>query len=380
MKILHITPAFYMAHIYGGPIESVYKLCHYLVLNGCEVRVLTTDANGVDKVLDVDKGREIEIDKSLYVRYCRRIMRHSVSPTLTRLLPFYVHWADVVHLTAVYSFPTIPTLMTCMALGKPVVWSPRGALQRWERSSRGRVKKVWERICRAVAPRRLVLHVTSEEEAQESHERLPGVETVIIPNGIEIPEKVTLVCGKGMLRLLYLGRLHPKKGIENQLEACKILIGGSGMPWSLTIAGAGDPNYTRTIRTKIQDLGLSERVKMVGEVIGAAKQRLFENADITVMPSYTENFGMVVAEALAHGVPVIVSKGTPWRRVEEMGCGVWVENDPESLAKAIERMSGMPLGEMGQRGREWMEKEFSWNDRARDMMKLYETLQGKNRT
>jgi glycosyltransferase involved in cell wall biosynthesis len=152
------------------------------------------------------------------------------------------------------------------------------------------------------------------------------------------------------------------------------------MPWSLTIAGAGDPNYTRTIRTKIQDLGLSERVKMVGEVIGAAKQRLFENADITVMPSYTENFGMVVAEALAHGVPVIVSKGTPWRRVEEMGCGVWVENDPESLAKAIERMSGMPLGEMGQRGREWMEKEFSWNDRARDMMKLYETLQGKNRT
>jgi glycosyltransferase involved in cell wall biosynthesis len=77
---------------------------------------------------------------------------------------------------------------------------------------------------------------------------------------------------------------------------------------------------------------------------------------------------------LAHGVPVIASKGTPWRRVEGMGCGLWVENDPESLAKAIERMSKMPLREMGQRAREWMEKEFSWSDRAQDMMKLYESL------
>jgi len=83
---------------------------------------------------------------------------------------------------------------------------------------------------------------------------------------------------------------------------------------------------------------------------------------------------MVVAEALAYGVPVIVSKGTPWKRLEEIGCGLWVDNDPESLAKSIEQMSRMPLREMGQRGREWMAKEFSWPLIAEKMTDLYKSL------
>ena len=83
---------------------------------------------------------------------------------------------------------------------------------------------------------------------------------------------------------------------------------------------------------------------------------------------------MVVAEALAHSVPVIASKGTPWQRVEKMGCGLWVGNDPNSLARAIRQMSAMPLREMGQRGRQWMQDEFSWDRVARDMAELYRNL------
>jgi len=376
MKVLQITPAFYPAYVYGGPIECVYLLSRQLVHHGCEVWVLTTDANGPDKVLDVAKDREVELAKDLRVRYCRRVMRHTVSPALLRAIPPYVRRVDLVHLTAVYSFPTIPTLIVCRVLGKPVVWSPHGSLQRWKGSRRSKLKAFWEWVCRAVAPKTLMLHTTSEQEAQAARERFPDADVMVIPNCVQIPEQVTHVEGRGMLRLLYLGRLDPKKGIENLLQACKILNRNYGEAWSLTIAGAGDRPYTESLRDRIAVLSLQQQVRMIGEVAGDAKERLFEKADIVVVPSFTENFGLVVAEALAHEVPVIASRGTPWSRLEEMGCGLWVNNDPESLAKAIERISRLPRREMGQRGREWMRAEFSWDHGAREMLSCYKRLVG----
>jgi len=396
MKLLHVTPSFYPAHNYGGPIIAFYHLCQSLAELGCDVRVLTTDAHGTDTVIDVEKEREVEIAERLHVRYCKRRMRHSVSPTLVRLLPHYIQWADVVHLTAVYNFPTIPTLIACRIFRKPVVWSPHGVLQRWAGSRRTKAKAVWEWVCRVVAPNTLMLHTTSEQEAQESRERFPNVEVAVIPYCIQIPEQATHVDGSGVLRLLYLGRLDPKKGIENLLAACKLLKERATLSWSLTIAGVGEARYTESLQAKIRELGFaghgdvhphaplshqsatgrekacSGTVQMVGQVLGEAKEHLFENADIMVVPSYTENFGVVVAEALVRGVPVIASTGTPWRRLEEMGCGFWVHNDPESVAKAIERMSRLSLRELGRRGREWAKQEFRCDMKAQDMIECYE--------
>jgi len=112
-------------------------------------------------------------------------------------------------------------------------------------------------------------------------------------------------------------------------------------------------------------------VEILGPVLSEAKKVLFECSDVALVPSYTENFGIVVAEALAHGVPVIASKGTPWSRLEEMRCGVWVDNDLESLANAIRNINTMPLQDMGRRGREWMENEFSWRSVTNQMLALY---------
>lgn len=374
LKILHVTPSFYPAVVYGGPTYSVYELCRSLVRQGCRVRVLTTDANGPGAALKISTKESLEVSPGLFVRYCHRVADVSISPMLLRLLVAQVRWADVVHLMAVYSFPTIPTLLACKIVRKPVVWSPRGMLQRWEGTSRPQLKVMWEKVCQIAAPKGLVLHATSEEEARESRHRLPGLETVVVPNGVDIPNRILSRNCNPKLRLLFLGRLHPKKGIENLLSAYNIVNRTSGMTSSLVIAGAGEKQYTETIKTRIEELGLSDKVKMMGRVAGEAKEKLFENVSVVVVPSHTENFGLVVAEALAHGVPVIASRGTPWQRIEEIGCGLWVENDPESLAAAIKRISLMPLRDMGLRGREWMQKEFAWDLVAEEMIQVYRNI------
>lgn len=100
----------------------------------------------------------------------------------------------------------------------------------------------------------------------------------------------------------------------------------------------------------------------------------FHSADVCIVPSFSENFCMVAAESLAHGVPIIASHGTPWSRIEEKGCGLWVDNSPESLAQAILKIRTMPLSEMGQRGRDWMSAEYSWESVADQMADVYRRL------
>jgi glycosyltransferase involved in cell wall biosynthesis len=378
MKIVHVIPAFYPTRVYGGPSDSVYQLCRCLAKQA-QVRVLTTNANGRNAVLDVDTGREVGIGEGVDVRYCHRIAGHTIAPRLVRLLPSYVEWADVVHLTAVYSFPTIPTLGMCRALGKPVVWSPRGALQRWAGSTKLPAKALWEASCRLVAPSKLVLHATSEEEAEASVARLAGYEVSIVPNGVEIPSRVWRIEGKGVLRLVYLGRLHPIKGIENLLLGCNLLNNNGFRAWSLVIAGAGDVQYITRLKAQVRQLGLEAQVRFAGEVRREAREELLAAADLVVVPSYTENFGRVIGEALASGVPVIASKRTPWKRIEEVGCGFWVENDARSLAAGIEQASRLPLHRLGDRGRAWMIEEFSWEKRAQEMLALYRDLTNDSR-
>ena len=370
LKIAHVVPSFYPAHVYGGPIKSVYALCNALARRGCQVRVLTTNANGLNAVLDVDTAVEHILGDGISVRYCARRLRHSVSPELLRQLTGYVRWADVVHLTAVYNFTTFPTMASVRHQRKPVVWSPRGALQRWSGSRRSLLKSMWEMIAGGLAPQPLVLHVTSEEEKRESLRKIPPVRTEVIPNGIDLPTTVVHNQGTGSLRLLYIGRLDPKKGLENLLDACVRL----DFPWTLTIAGAGDDGYVRSLADRIRTRGLEGSVVLAGEVLDDAKERVFQNADLCVVPSFTENFAIVVAEALARAVPVIASHGTPWQAVEQHGCGMWIDNSPESLAAAIARLRSAPLREMGARGRQWMERDFSWDTIGARMMAVYAGL------
>jgi glycosyltransferase involved in cell wall biosynthesis len=373
LKILHVSPYFMPARAYGGTVESLYRLCLNLARLGCDVRALATNSNGLGKSLDVQTGKEVAVAAGFEVTYAGRLARHSISPGLLLRLPFEMRRADVVHLTGVYWFTTIPTLLACRVLGKPLVWSPRGELQRW-RGSRGRIpKRIWEIACRLAAPRSTMLHVGSEAERGASRIRFPNFVSTVIPNAVRAPANFKRTASDGTLRLGYIGRLHPKKGIENLLEACRIL-NDQGAAFSLVIAGSGRKRYTLSLERQISQSGLSDQVRMAGEIHGSAKREFFESIDVLVVPSHGESYASAVAEALAYTVPVIASRGAPWSRLPEKGCGLWVDNAPESLAQAIVEICTMPLEEMGLRGREWMTAEFSWDTVAREVCNAYSRM------
>lgn len=373
MKILHVSPYFKPARAYGGRTESLYRLCLNLARLGCEVRVLATNGDGPGKMLAVETGSRVAVAAGFEVTYLGRFARHAIAPGLLLRLPFEIRHTDLVHLTGVYSFPTIPTLLACKLLRKPLMWSPRGDLMRWH-GSRGRIaKRAWELACRLAAPRSTVLHLASDEERSASLSRLPKFATAVIPDAVRVPANIKPHAPDGSLRLGYLGRLHAKKGLDNLLDACSILK-SQGVAFSLVIAGAGRPRYTRRLNRRIKKLALNDAVRMIGDVHGAAKLEFFESIDLLVMPSYGESSATAVAEALACAIPVIASRATPWSRLVEHGCGLWIDNSAESLADAIGRMRSMPLEEMGRRGREWMAAEFSWDAAAREVCNTYAVM------
>lgn len=379
MKILHVCPAYYPATYWGGPIFSVYGLNNALAcLPNISLTVLTTDTAGLQVEERLDTANLAGLYPNQNVIITRRVAGACVSFELLLKLPELVLWADVVHLTATYSFTTIPTLVICRIFNKPLVWSPRGAIldaHDWKGTKRRKLKRCWEIFCNVLLrPGRVIVHTTAERERVVAQGILTRATAMIVPNGVEVPDRLPVRdwLPDGCLRLMYLGRLSPKKGIENLLKTVSLLKDNS---ISLNIYGVGDADYMTRLKSLADQLGLpSDMVSFFGHVDGEAKHAAFANADVCVIPSYTENFCMVVAEALAHGVPVIASHGTPWAEVEKKNCGLWVNANPESLAQAIIRIRTMDLLKMGTLGRNWMAHEFSWDTQAKKMMGFYSSL------
>jgi glycosyltransferase involved in cell wall biosynthesis len=377
MRLLHIAPSYYPAVSFGGPIWTTYALCNALSARpDVEVRVLTTDTAGEkrsERLPDSDFPTVVPAGYEVYYTHC--IAGRDVAPGLLARLPRMLGWADVVLLTGTYSFPTVPTLLACRILDKPVVWSPHGALQathEWSEARRPVLKRAFETICRLAKPRRCTLHVTAEVERVASCARLPEFDAAIISNAVDFPDQLhnRSWLPDGTLRLMFISRLDPKKGLETLLRALPSL----NLKTTLDIYGTGQAAYVRELHALSTSLNISNRVHFHGHVEGDAKRDAFLNADLFVLPTHSENFGMVVAEALAHGVPAVVTHGAPWEELDERGCGRWVENSIGALAAAIEELRLADLADMGAKGRRWMEANFSWEARAADMEALFSRL------
>ena len=370
MKVLHVTPNFYPATAWGGPIHSTKAICDGIHdTQAIQIKVLTTDAAS-----PAIRDRVAPADLPYPVSYAARLAGHSTSPGLLARLPSAVQWADIVHLTGTYNFPSLPTLAIARALGKPVVWSPRGALQAtqsWADAPRKRAKTAFTTVANWLRPADTVLHVTSRAEAKASARQLPGPATAIIPNCVEIPPLEQGCDNNDGCRLLYLGRLHPKKGLEVLFDALTRLP----KRFTLDVYGEGGSDYTAHLRAKAAQC---RRITMHGHVENAAKSEAFRNADLFVLPSYSENFGIAIAEALAHGLPVLTTTATPWEDLARQGCGRAIDLDQSDLAEQIAALATEDLPRMGLAGRDWMRKDFSRAAMTVAFERLYHSLHGKS--
>lgn len=363
MKILVVSPFFYPAYHYGGPVETLYQNGKAWVEQGHAVEVVTTDANGRGR-LKVDTKKSADV-AGMRVWYCRRLFLSAVSVSLLAKLFRRIKTADLVVLDFVYSFPAIPTIVLCRLFRKKLVWEPRGALQEWSGRRKIILKKCWDLLCAGLLPANAYFHFTSQAEARESVAKIKNHQFVVVPNGVVVPTAVLKKEKQAKIRLLFLGRIHPKKGLENLLRALTLL---NKETYLLEIYGDGESAYVKKIKEMIVRLGQANNARMRGFAAREELGKIFAQADVLILPSHGENFGNVVAEALAHGVPVIASKSTPWEGLEDHRCGFWVENDAESLALAITEMTKRDMVEMGARGREWMKQDFNWPSVAKKII------------
>jgi len=232
--------------------------------------------------------------------------------------------------------------------------------------------------CRAAA----CFHATASSEAQEIRALGFDQPIAVVPNGIDV---LPTECDAGTRAktVVFLGRIHPKKDIPTLMRAWHA-IEPEYPEWSLCVAGSDETYYGVSghldeIKSLCGELALT-RVSFVGDVHGGAKRELLNSAALFVLPTKNENFGIAVAEALAHGVPAIVTKGAPWMGLNEHKAGWWIDFGVDPLVHALRHaLSSAPeqLAAMGARGREWMIRDFSWNVVGAKMAETYRWLHGQ---
>lgn len=366
----------------GGIAESVPALAQKMKYLGVEATIATvsgkTNAEQGGAVVPFQRSRPLAVFFSFQMFTGLRNL---------------VKGVDVVHVHSNWTFPVWWGSFLAKRYGKILVMSPRGCLDpvRLQHSAWKKKLVGWlDRWCFRHAD---IIHVTSEMERQWVVGFLGRrVESKIrvIPNGVSIPDEILVQQNnsENVRKVLYLGRLHPLKGLDLLLKAWKeITLCRDCGQWELLIVGPDEQGMLSRLKHLAEDLSLTygmpheERksaagqVRFSGKVEGTVKWGLLSGVDILVLPSLSENFGNVVAEALACGIPVVTTRGTPWQKVEEVGCGVWVETTVAGIHGGLAKLMGMSDGErkhMGRRGREWIRREFSWEQAARHMVAEYQ--------
>lgn len=258
-------------------------------------------------------------------------------------------------------------------LGIGYVVSTHGMLMPWARMNRSYRKDIaWFAYQRDDLMGAALIHATSSDEANETLRVLPAARVALVPFGVDFPGLMGApLKASSSRRFLFLGRRHPVKNLVGLLDA---FAGLSDRNWRLKLVGPDESGYTKELRECIRRNGLTNQVEIVGPVYGAQKDQLFREAHILILPSFSENFGAVVAEAMAASLPVIATHGTPWSMLAEHGCGWWVAPDVCELRRAIQEslaLSCEELVEMGRRGKLTAAEHFSWSSCGVRMLELY---------
>ena len=372
MKVLHILPSYLPAVRYGGPILSVHGLCKALAARGHEVEVFTTNVDGPGES-NVPLGTPVDMDGVKVSYFPVPAMRRLYwSPRMHKALRQRLGSFDIVHTHSVFLWPTWAAARTARHLGVPYVLAPRGMLVDDLIKRRSRLlKRGWIALVerRNIAEAALI-HFTSRLEAEEAAALgLSMRGSCIIPNGVDVADFDAAREVRGESFLLFIGRLSWKKGLDRLIAALP------GIPdCKLVIAGNDEEGLKPKLERLAANAGVRGRVSFVGPVYGADKAALLSRASLLVVPSSSENFGNVVIEAMAAGCPVAVTREVGAADiVRESAAGAVLKGDPAALAEGIFFLMSDPaaLERMGQKGREFVRRRYSWDNIGMQMEEAY---------
>jgi glycosyltransferase involved in cell wall biosynthesis len=380
MRVLQVIPS--VSPVHGGPSRALADIERALAARGIEVTTATTNGDGDTRTLPLPCGVPIATACATRWYFSRSTVFYSVSAGLGRWLKDNIEAFDVVHAHALFSFAPVAAAFLARRASVPYVLRPLGVLAPYGMTQRHPFLK---KVSFTLIERRLIesasaVHFTSSAEQAEAEALGLKCKGIVIPLGINLNGMATgEVLPKkpsDALNLLFLSRIDPKKNLEGVLQALQLVL-AKKLDVTLSIAGNGHAQYIKSLQLLARDLAIDSHVNWLGYVEGQRKSDVLAAASAFVLPSYSENFGIAVVEALAAGLPCLVSRGVAiWSEIDKAGAGVVVSTAPREIAAGIEKILSNKRGisEMSVAARSLASSAFSMDAMGARLEDLYRDI------
>lgn len=381
MRVCLVSSSFYPAVSYGGPVSATWDLSKKLSNKGIDVYISTTNANGKSK-LDVNTNTFIKKNENLFVKYYNEQVINKLSISFIVGVWSDIKKSDIIYIQYLFHYTVFISVLCSFFLRKKVVICPRGSLSVWGLNYKHKwIKKIWLNVFIRPFVANVIWQACSYLEVDDIKNIFKNSEVVEINDGIdfdsfqaiesisklELVNQFTNQNFKKVSEVFFsMGRLHEIKGFDVIVDAFFLFVKNNPNA-KLLIAGSDD-GYETFLRQKIEKLNLLDSVFLIGAINHENKCKLLSNCSAFALASKFESFGIVVAEALAAGVPVIISNKTPWKDIENNNCGIFTENNKNSFYHSFCKIKEKKFNSLVIK--EFVKSNFDWNIIVKRFIKI----------
>ncbi|NEP26810.1 glycosyltransferase [Moorena sp. SIO3I6] len=386
MKILHVIPS--IGSVRGGPSHAALGMVKALRQSGIDTEIATTNDNGCD-LLDVPLYQRTEyqgVPVWFLPRFSPPLKEFIFSAALTRWLWQHIRDYDIIHTHYLFSYPSTCAGLIARRQGIPYIVRTIGQLTPWALAQSRLKKQIYTSLIeRHNLNRAAAIHCTSGGEAEDVRNFGIQTPTITLPLGVNQP--VNFPEAKQKLRhihnipaqtpiVLFISRLHNKKRPDLLIQALNKLA-TQNCDFHLIFAGSGESDYENQLKNLVASTGLTSRTTFTGFITGTDKELVLQGSDIFVLPSFSENFGIVIAEAMAAGLPVIITPGVQIApEIAQAKAGLVVEGELDALSNAIAQLLASPSlrNQLGENGKQLVSSRYSWSAIAQNLASVYDKI------